>query len=114
MINNSQNPVIFDSAAIYVDTATTNRAKIVKIDAIISALEDAALKSAGKANLTEYSLDDGQIKIRTMYRSTAEIMKAINDFEKIKQMYINRINGRVFRMVDSKNFTNRNNSRNGF
>lgn len=94
----------FTTADIYVSSATTLREKITRIDAIITALEAAALTGAATGQLTEYSLDDGQTKIKTAYRSMDEVMTAIMSFEKLRQMYINRLNGRMVRLVDSKNF----------
>ncbi len=96
--------VVFDSECIYVDSKTTISAKITALDNIISALMTTALKAASTGNLEEYSLDDGQTKIRTMYRSVDQIEKAITSFEKIRQMYINRLDGRMVRLIDGKNF----------
>ena len=61
--------VIYDSADIYINGATCLRDKITRIDAIIVALEDAALKGAAQGNISDYSLNDGQTQIRTGYRS---------------------------------------------
>jgi 2C-methyl-D-erythritol 2,4-cyclodiphosphate synthase len=97
-------PVYYDSASIYIDCASDLRGKITRIDAIITALEDAALVAAAKGDITEYSLDDGQTKIRTVYRDASSIATAIANFEQIKQRYINRLNGRHVRLVDGKNF----------
>lgn len=99
----------FDSAAIYIDSCTTIRAKITAIDAIIAALLTTAAKAAAKDNILEYNLDDGQTKIRSAYRSTAEVFQSINNFERLKQLYVNQLNGRVFRLVDGKSFKGRNN-----
>lgn len=105
---------IFDSAAIYIDSAKTLREKIVRIDAIITALETSALKAAETGNISEYSLDDGQTKIKTAYRSPVDVQNSIDAFEKIKQRYVNQLNGRVMRLVDSKSFINgRNNGNRG-
>ena len=99
--------VVYDSAGIYVASRTTNLQKIAAIDAIISKLEEMALISAGTINIDDYSLDDGQTKIKTKYRSGADITTAIMDFMKIREIYINRVNGRQIRLVDSRNFTGR-------
>lgn len=96
--------MVFDSAYIYLETCTTLQAKIAGIDAIITALTASALKAAGTGNLQEYSLDDGQTKIRTAYRNTTEITNAIKSFISIKNIYINQLNGRHMRLVDGKNF----------
>jgi hypothetical protein len=97
--------VTFDSADIYIECASTLKDKITRIDAVIDGLLSSALKSAATGNVAEYSLNDGQTQIRSMYRSPKEVQAAIEAFEGIKQLYINKLNGRVMRLVDSKNFT---------
>jgi multidrug efflux pump subunit AcrA (membrane-fusion protein) len=96
----------FDNCGLYVQSATTLQAKIASIDAIIDALEAQALNAAATQNLTEYQLNDGQTIIRQTYRGAQGIANAINQFEAIKQRYVNRLNGRVYRAMDSKNFPN--------
>ncbi len=97
---------VYDSASIYIDSRTTLRAKITAIDAIIAALEVSALKAAEGESIEEYWLDDGQTKIKTIRRTSEQIAKSIFNFEQIKQRYVNSLNGRVFRLVDGKNFNN--------
>lgn len=94
--------VEYDSAAIYIQSSTDLCDKIAKIDLIIAALEDTALSSAANDNIEEYWLDDGQSKIKTKYKGTDEIFKSIYSFEKMRQIYVNRLNGRVVRMVSSQ------------
>jgi hypothetical protein len=97
--------VIYDSADIYVSSQTTLRAKIAALDAIIDALITTCLKSAATGNVTEYNLDTGQTKIKTMYRSPKEVSDAITAFETVKNYYVNQLNGgRRLKLVDSKNF----------
>lgn len=103
--------VIYDSAQIYIDSATSLREKVTRIDAIIDGLFTAATKAAGGENISEYSLNDGQTQIRTVYRGIESIKASINSFEALRQMYLNRLNGRVMRLVDSKNFTGCNGGR---
>lgn len=98
---------IYDSAAIYLQTATSLTDKIAKIDAIIDALFVAATTASSTDNITEYSLDDGQTKIRTVYRGSAGVFTAIRGFETMRNYYTNQLNGRMVRLVDSKNFTGR-------
>ena len=98
----------FDSAAIYIDSATSLCDKITRIDAVIDGLLTNALKAAATDNIEEYSLNDGQTIIKTIYRNAESVMKSIKAFEALKQLYVNRLNGRVVRLVDSKNFTGRN------
>ena len=104
--------ITYDSSDIFIQSATTLKAKIVKIDAIIVALEDTMLKAAGKANLEEYSLDDGQVRIKTTYRNTEDVIKSIKSLEAVRQMYVNRLNGRHIRLVDGENFIGRRHGRN--
>ena len=92
--------VYYDSFVSYVKSAADLKAKIARIDTIITALEDSALESAANQNFEEYQLDDGQSRIRTNYRSTEDIFKSINGFEKLRQQYINRLLGRQTRLVD--------------
>lgn len=96
--------VEYTSEGIYLDSCTTNQAKVVAIDAIINSLMASAASNAGNAGISEYWLDDGQTKIKKVYRSSSSIFDAIKDFERLKQMYVNRINGRMVRLVDGKNF----------
>jgi hypothetical protein len=103
--------VHYTTADLYIESKTKLLDKITAIDAIISALETVALKAAATGNVQEYSLDDGQTKIKTMYRSPAEVEASITAFERIKQRYINEYNGPMVRLVDGKNFKNRRNGR---
>jgi hypothetical protein len=96
---------IYESAAIYIDSCTTLRGKITAIDNVIAALNTSALKAAATGNITEYSLDDGQTKIKATYRSPIEVSNSITAFEGIRQRYINQLNGRVVQLRDGKNFT---------
>ncbi|MES2287251.1 MAG: hypothetical protein V4547_16285 [Bacteroidota bacterium] len=54
-------------------------------------------------NVSEYWLDDGHVKIKTSYRSLAELKDGITALEQMKQRYVNRLNGRqtVLRDVNS-------------
>ncbi len=96
--------IIYDSAKIYIDSANSLKDKISRIDSIIDALLNTALESATSDNITEYMLDDGQTKIKTVYRSTDSVFKSINALERTKQIYLNRLNGRTIRLVDGSAF----------
>jgi len=93
---------IFQSETLFIDSATDMEDKVKKIDLIINALLDLATNSAGKDDVSEYSLDDGQTKIRTQFRGMSSIVDAINDYEQLRQVYFNRLNGRVIQLRDSK------------
>jgi predicted translin family RNA/ssDNA-binding protein len=96
--------VVYNSASIYIESATSLRDKITRISAIITALEDTALRAAAGEDIEEYWLDDGQTKIKTVTRGLDKITASIQAFEKLKQMYVNRLNGRMIRLSDSRNF----------
>lgn len=98
------NPVYYDSAAVYIDSATSLCDKIARVDAIIDGLLTNALKAAENDNIQEYSLNDGQTVIKTVYRGASAVLESIHSFERIKQLYVNRLNGRMIRLVDVKNF----------
>lgn len=89
-------------------SATSLRAKIAEIDTLINTLMTSALTSVTQSNMAEYELDTGQTKTRIKYTSTSSVMQAIEDYERLRTMYVNKIEqltgGRVTRMVDSKNF----------
>ena len=99
--------VIYDSSYKYVTSCADLRTRIARIDAIITALEETVLLAATNATVTDYMLDDGQTKISETYRDPAAVAVAINAYERIKERYINKLNGRVFRAVDSKNLNGR-------
>lgn len=96
--------IYFDSADIYIQSKSSLNAKIAAIDLIIDALISTGLKAAATGNIQEYSLNDGQTTIKTMYRNVSEVKSAINAFEAMRQVYVNRRNGRVVRLMDEKNF----------
>lgn len=97
--------VYFDSADKYVESCATLKEKIKAINDIQTALLDSALKAAAKGDISQYSLNDGQVIISTTYRNATEITNAYDAFERIKQRYIIQLNGgRMVRLVDSKNF----------
>lgn len=99
--------VYFDSAEIYIRSARNLEERINKIGQIIDALENTMLNAAGKGDIEEYSLDDGQTTIRTKYRDMNAIRLSIAGFDALQDRLIaklNNRNGRVIRFVDSKNF----------
>lgn len=85
----------------YISCASSLADKIAKIDSIIAALEDTALKAASKGFVDEYELDDGQTKIRTSYRSPKAIYDAIKAYEQQRQYYLNKCTGRVIALRDA-------------
>lgn len=89
----------------YISEAKTDADRLIRVNKVIDALLETAANSAGNAHITNYSMDDGQTKIQTEYRGTDAIMKSIKDFETLREYYKNKVNGRVMRLVDSKNLS---------
>jgi len=99
--------VTYDSSEICIRSKKTLAEKIKTIDAMITALESTVLKAVGTANIDEYQLNDGQTIIKTIYRNATDVINSITALEAIRQRYVNQLNGRMIRLVDSKNFTGR-------
>jgi len=79
----------------YVQSKTTLVLKIQAIDALIDAMELALLDVSESAAYDEYQMDDGQMKVRTKYRSAKDVTAGILGLEQLKQRYLNRLNGRI-------------------
>ena len=79
----------------YVNSPESLRDRIIRIDNLILSMEAKLLESVDSANYQEYQMDDGQMKVRTVYRSVKDVTAGILSLEQIKQRYINRLNGSV-------------------
>ena len=64
--------------------------RLEKVETILDGLYDAAVSFASNSHIEEYRLDDGQIIIKTIYRKMDDLSKAIEKFETIRNMLINR------------------------
>lgn len=97
--------VVYDSCFKYLQSRTTLLERVAAIDAIIAAMEVAALAAATNEGVSQYSLNDGQTIISTTSRSVSDITKSIKEMISLKNYYINQpnMNGRVRRLVDGKN-----------
>lgn len=76
--------------------------KIATYDILIESMEKALLEGTLSGHLIQYELDDGQMKVRAQYRNVNDMAKALSGLEKIRQMYVNRYNGRGVRLVGGK------------
>lgn len=97
--------ITYNSASIYISSKKSLVDKIKAVDAILDALDDAELDAALNENKSLYILDDGQTKIQVNYRGLGGIESARLALEQRKQRYVNQLNGRVVRLVDSKSVT---------
>lgn len=76
-----------------------------KISAIDDLIDQMTLKMADVATgmgstVNEYWMDDGQMKVKTGYRSVADVEAGIASLEKMKQRWVNKYNGRGFVLRD--------------
>lgn len=95
-------PIIYAKASDYLGTLTSRNARIAAIDSIIDTLLLTAADAASNDNISKYVLNDGQTIIQCEYKGAESIMKSIQAFRKLRNMYINDSNGRAFRLVDYK------------
>lgn len=95
--------VVYYSEKNYLASITDLALKITKIEAMIQVLMDGGLDASANNNVAEYWLDSGQTKIKTVYRGAESIMATVKMLEAMKVYYSNKINGNVFRLIDSRN-----------
>lgn len=86
------------------ETPTQIRTKITQLDVIIAALYGTALKSVATGNFVRYQIDTGQTKQDVEYSTMSQVTEAIQDYEKLRSMLVNKLQPRVIRLMDSKNF----------
>lgn len=79
----------------YIESKSKLIGKIQTYDLIIEKLEEAMLLAIESGHIKQYEFDDGLMKVRTEYRSVNDIANAMTGYERLRQMYINRYNGRV-------------------
>ena len=112
--------MLYESIPQYIETVSSLEDRINRLDAILTQMENSMLMVAANPgegvsgqpgiDLTEeYSLDDGQTKIRTKYRDVAAFIASYKQIMNIRNMIIARLNnnisGSIIRLRDSRNFT---------
>ena len=96
--------VTSENEAQFILCAQSERDRMTRIGQIITALENQMILAATKVDVQDYSLNDGQVTIRTAYRSPREIAKAIRDFELIYNTLANRCRGRIYTFKSARAF----------
>lgn len=95
---------IFESPKIYLESAKSLHERVERIDQLIDAMILSTLNVVSgedyNPNISEYQLNDGQMTVRTAYKTNNDVFKSIEELEKIKQIYLNRLNGRVMTLRD--------------
>lgn len=79
----------------YIQSRESLEAKITAIESLIEASLLESVDFVGDSGTAEYSLDDGQMKVTTRYRSMKEVFSGVDALEKLLQRYVNRLNGSV-------------------
>lgn len=97
--------VYYEHPRAYIESSSSRVEQIEKIDTIINCLLDAAIKAATGEEVGEYSLDDGQTKIRSVSRSTEEIAISIERMKSLKNILIKDINGHIIQLKDHNSLT---------
>jgi len=87
--------------SVYIQSKSTLLEKINAIDDLITAMEGKLLEGIDTATIDEYWMDDGQMKVKTIYRSVADLEKGLEALLKMKQRYVNNYNGRMMVMRDA-------------
>lgn len=94
----------------YFKICTTSRTRdeilvlIENIKAIINELQTTALRAVMQGDIAEYEIDTGQTKNVVKYTNQKTILESIEGYEKLLQMYQNKLVSRRVRLVDAKNF----------
>jgi hypothetical protein len=94
----------YENISCYLESKKTILERINAIDVLIDKmiLSIANTIDGGSVNISEYDLDDTQVRVRAKYRSVQEVQSGIDSLEKMKQMYVNRYQGRVVNLVNEK------------
>lgn len=90
--------------SIYLESKSSLLEKIQAINALIDSMFTRLAESAAgtAATVDEYWMDDGQMKVKTSYRSIDDIQKGVKALEILKQQYVNRYNGRGLVLRDTR------------
>lgn len=97
--------VVFGRVSEYLLSAKSKKDKIIAIDRLIDAMLASMADVDGDGvgpNISEYQLNDGQMIVRTSYKSANDIMLGIEKLRKIQQDYLNQLNGRVTVLKDAR------------
>ena len=90
--------------SIWLESKTTLADRVAAIELLIDKMILKIGESLDDKNVTieRYWLRDGQMDIQTTYRTLDDIYKSVTTLERMKQMYLNRLNGRSFVLRDAR------------
>ena len=88
----------------YLTDAKTLQDRIDRLELLIDAMILSTLNVIDSddynPNVSEYQLNDGQMVVKTVYKTNNDVFASIKQLEAIKQMYMNQLNGRVMSLRD--------------
>jgi len=90
--------------SIWLESKTDLAERVAAIELLIDKMISKIGESLDDKNVTieRYWLRDGQMDIQTTYRTLDDIYKSVTTLERMKQMYLNRLNGRSFVLRDAR------------
>lgn len=99
--------IVFIKFDLNLETCKSIRDRIAKIDSIIDSLLTTALTTVNEGNIAEYELDTGQTRNRVKYNSPESVLDAIDKYETLRNRYALKLQPRMVRLMDEKNFRRR-------
>lgn len=95
----------FESEATYIVASQDDQDRLNRLKQVITALENQMIVAATDSNIDEYSLNDGQVTIRTKYRNPDDILKSINTLEAIYNRLFYKLSGQhIVSLRDARSF----------
>lgn len=94
----SDNVALYD----YIKGCDDNATRYKKLIGIRDEMESTLLRGAFNGEYDEYNLDDGQTKIKVVYRNQTEVVNAISAIDILITKAQNRLIGRTFSLRDAK------------
>lgn len=79
----------------YIQSRSSLDAKIAAIEALIDAMLLNTIDTIDDSGTMAYTMDDGQMKVTTQYRSTTDITNGIRSLERLKNVYVSRRDGSI-------------------
>lgn len=94
----------------YITCSSSDKERLERMAEVITLLETKAIQAVENADVQEYEMNDGQVKIKTSYNTLEQIARDINAFQSIYDRLFNRCFGtRIVSLRDAKSFNLRSN-----
>ncbi len=84
----------FCTVSQYLESATDLEIRIQRYKNLIEAFELKIIDSVGRSGIVEMQMDDGQMKVKSTYRSMKDMQAGLLALEQAYQRCVNRYNGR--------------------